>query len=194
MAERRKLRTAAALAAAAALVAGCGVGTDARARPIDRAQVPSDLLVAAPTTTTTVVGARATVILYLTRNQGVIPVLRSVPAPPTPAGAVTALSGGPTSAESADGDGSPVSTIGPVKVSGPAGGVIQVDLPSAFNRLSGSSQILAAAQLVLTLTQFPTVDLVSFSVAGKPTQVPAADGTLTATPLAKGDYQSLVIP
>src|SRR6185369_5684622 len=91
--------------------------------------------------------------------------------------ALSALLAGPTQAERAlglttaiPGDTRPIGvTI--------ANGVAHVDLTSDFESVGGSrSQQLRLAQVVYTLTQFPTVKSVRFSLDGSPVSVVSGSG------------------
>lgn len=73
-------------------------------------------------------------------------------------------------------------------------GVATIDLAPSFLDLQGEAQVLALAQLVLTLTSLPGVGQVAINVAGVPAEVPRADGTTTSEPVAAIDYAELVAP
>lgn len=71
-------------------------------------------------------------------------------------------------------------------------GVVQVDLNDRVGLLGGDNQLLAVAQLVCTLTLRPGVGQVAFAIGGTPIEVPRADGSLTAGPVSRDDYGSLL--
>jgi len=72
------------------------------------------------------------------------------------------------------------------------GGVVQIDLSPAVSALGGSNQLLAVAQLVCTLTARPGVGQITFTVSSAPVDVPRGDGSLTADPVSRDDYATLL--
>ncbi|WP_337061061.1 GerMN domain-containing protein [Kineococcus sp. G2] len=62
-----------------------------------------------------------------------------------------------------------------------------------FANVGGANQLLAVAQLVWTLTELPGVKGVSFTVEGRPVEVPTDDG-LTSAPVQREDYASVAPP
>jgi hypothetical protein len=106
--------------------------------------------------------------------------------------ALTALLEGPTRAERAAGLASAI----------PAGtrllgvsiddGVATVDLTSQYQSGGGSlSMQLRLAQVVYTLTQFPTVDAVRFQLDGAPVNVFSSEGIVLSKPVRRSDYRNL---
>lgn len=70
-----------------------------------------------------------------------------------------------------------------------ADGIAKVDLSSDFAADDDSAaSAMKAAQVVFTLTRFPTVDDVQFFQDGKPVAVQTGDGQLVSRPVARGDY------
>jgi spore germination protein GerM len=51
--------------------------------------------------------------------------------------------------------------------------------------------MIALAEIVFTATGRPGVGQVSFSLDGRPVEVPRADGSLTSEPLARTDFREL---
>ena len=192
---RRRL-TDAAGAAIALVVAGsltaCGIPADSQPQALARKDIPFDLL--APSTTIATPGApgaREPVNVYLVGITGLVPVSRGVRAPATLPEALSALLAGPTDAEVANGLRTAISAQTSVSA-GPVGfGVGTVDLGGAFGQVGGQEQILAVAQLVFTATSVPGIIKVQFTLAGRPVEVPAGDGTLTQGPLGRSDFPSL---
>lgn len=69
-------------------------------------------------------------------------------------------------------------------------GVATVDLSEGFGAGSGSSaELLSVAQVVYTLTQFPTVDGVSFEVEGEPLRKTPGHGLLLSGAQTRRDWQ-----
>jgi spore germination protein GerM len=62
-----------------------------------------------------------------------------------------------------------------------------------FTGLGGGNQQLAVAQIVWTVTEFPGVQQVRFSIDGQPLEVPTDEG-LTDQPVDRDDYRSVAPP
>jgi hypothetical protein len=68
-------------------------------------------------------------------------------------------------------------------------GIARADLTSEFESGGGTLSMQARlAQVVFTLTQFPTVDGVVFSLDGEPIDVLGGEGIIIDHPLTRGDY------
>lgn len=81
-------------------------------------------------------------------------------------------------------------TIGGVTV---RAGTAHVDLervPSA----GGGTSAVAVGQIVCTLTNQPGIGLVTFTVGGRPVQVPRPDGSLSDGPVSRDDFEPLMAP
>ncbi len=72
-------------------------------------------------------------------------------------------------------------------------GVAQVDLDPGVATLGGANQLLAIAQIVCTVTARPGIGQVAFTIAASPVDVPRGDGSLTANPVSRDDYASLLL-
>jgi spore germination protein GerM len=74
-------------------------------------------------------------------------------------------------------------------------GVATVDFSSAFSEPSGSmAERLRVAQVVYTLTQFPTVDGVLFEIDGKPVDAFGSHGIVLDGPQTRKDFEKEVAP
>lgn len=72
-------------------------------------------------------------------------------------------------------------------------GVARVDLSSEFESGGGSlSMTIRLAQVVYTLTQFPTVEGVSFELDGQPVDVFSGEGIVLDHPVSRADYEQLM--
>jgi hypothetical protein len=115
------------------------------------------------TTTGTTTQQRSSVTVYLLRGGKVSPVRRTIDSTPAVArAALDSLLAGPTAEEEADGLTTVIpagTTLGGVDI---ANGVATVDLQSDAS-LAGEDRRRGAAQIVATLTQFPTVHAVKVS-------------------------------
>ncbi len=187
---RRVLARLAAVLVAGALVSACSVGTDASPQLISRKAVPFGLL-APNTSTTTPAESAQGMTIFLEVTGHLVTVNRLVPQPATLRSALRALGRGPTSAESAAGITSPVSTASPLTLLSHNGETVVVNVGTSFSALSGQDQIVAAAQLVYTLTLFPGVHQIVIRVGGQRTLVPTATGRISANPLTRSAYASL---
>jgi hypothetical protein len=172
------------LVALALLVSACGVTGQDRPEPLE---------VDRPTPATTTAPTRAgdaALEIFFVRDQRLAPAARSG----TRADAVLALEllrAGPSSTEAAGG----LVTALPsqdVAVGEPdaGSGSLTVSVSREFTGITGNSQLLAVAQVVWTLTQFPGVRSVRFEEDGAPLEVPT-DGGLTSLPVGRGDYASV---
>ncbi len=161
---------------------------------------PSIAPSAAPTPTATQAGTtivRAYFILgSSTGNEGLVPVLREVPQTKgVAAAAMEALLGRPRGAER---EGSPaMSTAIPdgTRLLGVniKNGVATVDLSGEFAGGGGSFSVMGRlAQVVYTLTQFPSVDKVSFSLDGVPVTTFSSEGVILDGPVGRADYRDFL--
>jgi spore germination protein GerM len=73
------------------------------------------------------------------------------------------------------------------------GGIARADLTSEFESGGGTASMQARlAQVVFTLTQFPSVDGVVFSLDGQPIDVLGGEGIIIDHPLTRQDYADLL--
>jgi hypothetical protein len=69
------------------------------------------------------------------------------------------------------------------------GGVATVNLSREFQSGGGSASVLGRlAQVVYTLTQFPTVQGVRFELDGEPVEVFSGEGVVLSEPVGRDDY------
>lgn len=138
-------------------------------------------------TTTTVAGATS-VRVYLVRGETLAPVRRSV-APTLAVGraSLEQLIAGPTAGETAYASAVPGTTT--IRSLGIADGTATVDLSSAFGSGGGSlSMRLRVAQVVWTLTQFPTVQRVRFLIDGVANPVLGGEGLMLDHSFTRAEY------
>jgi spore germination protein GerM len=140
-------------------------------------------------TTTTVVSEIVTV--YLVLDNQLVPVEVRRPRPVSLADALTVLAKGADLPEAPAGTRSP---IRPDLITGvsAARGVATIDLAPPFSDLLGQDQVLAVAQLVLTVTGRPGIGQVTFRLGGKAADVPRADGSVKKGNVTRDDYQALL--
>lgn len=192
-------RLALALLAVLALVAACGISTDADPDVIAGAEIPADLLDPEQSTTTTRPGATAAVTVYLIQRTGtttqLVPVSREVEDPSRPGQRVEALLRATSRDEQDQGLTSSVPT-GTVLLGTPVLDAATQELTLDFSEelfdVEGSELAQAFAQIVWTVTELEGVRGVRFLVEGEPQRALNADGVeqdgaVTAT----GDYWPL---
>ncbi len=127
-----------------------------------------------------------------TGNEGIVPVLRSVPrSPNAEIPAMEGLLAGPIQKE--------LSARPALSTSIPAGtrlngvtienGLATVDLSGEFASGGGSASMFSRlAQVVYTLTQFTSVQAVRFELDGVPVTTFSSEGIDLSKPVARGDY------
>jgi spore germination protein GerM len=132
--------------------------------------------------------------VWFARNNGLVGVHRThQPTQLVATAAVNALLDGPTSDERLTGLASAVPPG--TKLIGIAirNGVATVDLTSEFQSGAGSrSMQMRLAQVVYTLTQFPTVQKVLFRLDGSPVNVFSSEGIVLDHPVGRTDYVNLL--
>ena len=171
--------------------AACGISAEEQATSRSSDDVPFELLTPETTTATTAIAPIATeeVTLYLIRGeQELVAVERDLVAPVTLQRVAQSLSTRPSAPEVTAGLRSALPDDPVVRSVSASGGIATVDLAGGFIGLAGSDQVFALAQLVYSLTARPGVGRVSFTLDGAATEIPRADGTLTAESVSREDY------
>lgn len=157
-------------------------------------------------TTTTIVPAGATqVVIYLMMDDvgettvagpTLVPVLRDIDRTVGVAGAaMQALLKGPTSgeADSVPGLSTAIPTDSEFLGVRIEDGIATVNLSHEFETGGGTFSMSARlAQVVYTLTRFPTIEAVSFELDGEPVTVFSSEGLIIDHPLTREDGQSLL--
>ena len=125
-------------------------------------------------------------------NAGLVPVLREIPkTQAVGAAALNELLAGPNDAEL--GARPAMYTVIPdgtrflgLRIEG---GIATVNLSREFESGGGSASVLGRlAQVVYTLTQFPTVQGVRFELDGEPVEVFSGEGVVLSEPVGRDDY------
>ncbi|MCL4414760.1 MAG: GerMN domain-containing protein [Acidimicrobiales bacterium] len=179
--------------AAIALLAACGVPTQAKPVPIARSAVPFSLLApSTPSATVPPAPVEVPVQVYLVAPDGhLAPVTRDVAFPAPLSAVLVALLAGPTNPEASSGLESAIPSGARILSVSEAAGTATIDLGNAFGQLVGQTQIEAIAQIVFSATSVPGVHAVKFDLAGTPIEVPVANGAETPGPLTRAQYAGL---
>ena len=120
-------------------------------------------------------------------------VVRAVESPLIATNAIRALIAGPTAEEQDTELGSAIPADTLLLDLVIANGLATVDLSREFEAGGGSFNILSRlAQVVYTLTQFPTVDEVLFLIDGERVEVFSGEGVVLEDPVDRSDYESIL--
>jgi germination protein M len=169
------------------VLAGCAGATDLGPAPKAKSQAAAKLNSASPTTEQKLVPLK----IWLVQGKGLVQRNRAHPQTVRVAtAALQELLAGPTQGEW---NRSGITTSIPVgtRLLGVDidNGVATVDLASEFQAGAGSGSLqLRLAQVVYTLTQFPTVRKVRFELDGAPVNVLSNRGVVVDRPVARRDY------
>jgi germination protein M len=132
--------------------------------------------------------------VWLVRGEAIWPVMRAAPRSPAVAtAALGALLAGPTAGERRYGIGSVVPDGTKLLGISLARGTATVDVSSEYASGGGSlSMTLRLAQIVYTVTQFPTVKRVVFELDGRHVTVFSGDGLVLDHPQTRKDYDDVL--
>jgi germination protein M len=190
--------------AVALAIAGCGIGDDVgdggtvsttmtTAPEETTTTVPEDTTTttAAVTTSTTVGGDTTTIKVYFSRNEKICAATRIIPkTQQVGAAAMKALIQGPTADEQKAGMVSNLPDGTTFLGLDVASGVATVDLSKEYESGGGSlSMFMRLAEVVFTLTQFPTVEGVNFKLDGEPIDVLGGEGIIIDHPMSRTDFE-----
>lgn len=136
--------------------------------------------------------------LYLLRTGGTLaPVYRQVPvrSSAVATAALNALLSGPTATERAAGLGTAIPTGTALHRVTVRNGTADVDLTPAYTTGGGTLSMTArVGEIVYTVTQFPTVQRVTFRIDGEPLTVLGGEGIMLDRPVTRAGYESLLPP
>lgn len=172
----------------AMLLVGCGVPLEAEPERLDiESALPVEIEERSAEGVTTVT-------VHLVRNERVLPRTREMPGPPGLETVMSALLGGATALEDREGLRSAIPLGTRLLGAGREGSIASLDLSGEFVAVGGEEEILAVAQIVLTVTGLEGISAVLFEIEGVPTGVPVAGGALSTEPVDADDYAELVGP
>jgi hypothetical protein len=183
-------------------VSACGVGSQQHAVEIPSDDLPSVLEEpsgsgspsASPPSPSTGIPplSSSTIFLVDDKTKTLVAVDRPRAQTATITALVKSLLTGPTTAESAAGLTTAINTSPTLNKITLDGSLATVDLSSSFGEIRGAGEVLATAQVVMTVVSYPGTDSVQFSLDGTPTSVPLVSGVLSSGPLTYDDYASLL--
>ncbi len=139
-------------------------------------------------------GPQVSFQVWFTKGEKLWPVTRSEPkTAAVGAAAIDSLLGGPSATERAHGIGTLVPADTRRLGLDIGGGTATIDLSSEYQSGGGSlSMTMRLAQVVYTLTQFPTVKRVVLRLDGVPVTVFSGEGIVLDRPQTRHDYQDLL--
>lgn len=176
-------------------VAGCGGDDDddAATTTTVAAATTAASATTAPVGSTTTSPAQATVrSVYFLRGEEVGPTGREVDRSSPARGALEALLEGPTPAELELGFSTTIPEGTELLGVTIADGVATVDLSGSFDDGGGTLSMTGRlAEVVFTLTQFPTVDAVSFRIEGEAVTAIGGEGILVEEPVDRTYFADL---
>ena len=177
-----------------ALVAACG-SSGGGGSPSATGSAPSasgSSSSSSPSATAT--GTPTTVLVYLVRGEkiGVDGVTVTPVGGAVARAAVEALLAGPDAAATAGGLTTTIPTGTRLLDLAPRGSLATVDLSGTFTTGGGSlSMQLRVAQVVYTLTQFPTISTVAFRIDGTPVTAIGGEGIVVDPPVGRADFEGV---
>lgn len=173
-------------------LAGCGGDGDEGAAPGGGATTGAAATTAEEPGTTAEDPATVRVLVYYVRDEKLGAGARRVEGPAVARAAMEALLEGPAAPERAVGMTTAIPEGTQLLGLSVDGGTATVDLTSAFAAGGGSLSMRArVAQVVATLTQFPTVERVAFRIDGEPAVAIGGEGVVVDPPRTRADIEDL---
>ena len=192
-----RLATAPAVALALAfVVTGCGIPTQSAPSALGRSKVPFNLLDPHPPTTTTTQPKPSSLVpvkvFFLNSSSQLQSEPRVVASPAPLTAIISSMLAGPTTAETASGVFTAIPSDVAVLSTTSQGGVVTVNMNTAFAQINGTSTELAVAQIVATVAAENGLGTgVTFEIEGQRTSVPIANGSLVAGPVYLIEFLSV---
>ncbi len=181
---------------------GSTVASGAPSQSPSRAPAPGESAgpptAASPSPAAPTAAPTTSLVAYFLLGEHLVPVQRTVPKTVAVArAAVQQLLAGPTAAESTGAAGlvSCIPAGSRLLDISITGGIATVDLTGQFESGGGSASMFARlAQVVYTLTQFPSVGGVLFRLDGQPVETFSSEGIVLGGPSTRADYRDWVAP
>jgi germination protein M len=179
------------LAACVSALAACGVPLERRANTIQADDLPEGLR---PSDTSIPVEPvdQESIDVWLVRDDKVARTRHRIPLPVTADAALAELLVGPTELERNRSLRSAIPDPAAVLDVAVLGGVATVELAQTFAEIPAGDQVLAVAQIVLTLTDLRGVGRVRFVVDEVQVAVPLPNGDAAEGSVSRDDYIALV--
>jgi len=200
------------IATLALVAAACGSGDVGDAGPVT--VTPTTTTEATTTTTTTSVPSTPTTqppvtttsppvtepadqafvnLYFVSDDLTATTVQRAVDLPDVASNAIRALIAGPSASEAASGLSSAVPGNTLFLGLNIDNGLATINMSREFEAGGGTTNILSRlAQVVYTLTEFPTIDEVLFYLDGRPVDVFSGEGVILENPVDRSDYLSIL--
>lgn len=197
MLRARSLRLLAIVLVVALTGVACSDDDEPAPAPAAPSAAPSASASAPPPTTPTPAPVTQPVRLWLTLEEFTGLTVRDaqVTPPQFATAAVTELLKGPTPSEASNGWGTAIPPGSQLLGIDIANGVATVDLSSEFESGGGSlSARMRLAQLVYTMTEFPTVQSVALEIDGQPVTTFSSEGIVIDGPMTRADFEDLMAP
>ena len=186
---RRGFVALATILALLAAAAGCGIPADETAWNVT-APPPYRGFTTPPTDD--IASGTATEVLYLTKDQRLVAVHRTVDALPSIDALLKDLADGPTKVEKDQGLTSALSGIAVVIGTELKDGQLEITLGDGLDGVTAGTKLLAIAQIVCTVDEREDVTSVVFARDGLRSEVPRGDGSTTGGPLTRQDYVNII--
>ncbi|WP_432135363.1 GerMN domain-containing protein [Streptomyces sp. bgisy154] len=136
--------------------------------------------------------ARVATAVYFLHGEHVSAAPRTVTAPATAAGALRALLAGPSGYERHNGRTTAIPSGTALRSIAVHDRVATVDLSGRYDDGGGTLSMRARlAQVVFTVTRYPTIDKVSFRLDGKPVTAFGGEGILLNHPVGRADFEDV---
>ncbi|MGC0327338.1 hypothetical protein RKD23_000328 [Streptomyces sp. SAI-170] len=135
---------------------------------------------------------RVTTAVYFLHGAYVSPAPRTVTAPGTAAGALRALLAGPSGAEARQGRTTAIPSGTTLRSLAVRDKVATADLSGRYDDDGGTLSMRARlAQVVYTLTRYPSIEKVRFQLDGKPVTSFGGEGILLNRPVGRADFEDV---
>lgn len=135
---------------------------------------------------------RVTTAVYFLHGEYVSPASRTVTAPATAAGALRALLAGPTGTESGHGRTTAIPSGTKLRSLAVRDKVATVDLSGRYDDGGGTLSMRARlAQVVYTVTRYPSIEKVRFRLDGKPVRSFGGEGIVLNRPVGRAEFEDV---
>ncbi|HEX2152415.1 MAG TPA: GerMN domain-containing protein [Acidimicrobiia bacterium] len=130
--------------------------------------------------------------LYLVKDGAIVAVTRDLAAPAEVESVLGSLLSGTTGPEERTGLRTSIPTETRLLGVETEGSTVHIDVSRDFAGVGGEEELLAVAQIVLTVGDVEGIESVVFQLEGVPTDVPLPGGALADRPVLAGQYRELL--